>query len=316
MQTALGLSIAESSALTRRVTTISVGVAAVLIVIKGLAWTQSGSVALLASLADSCLDLLASLATFFAVRYAAAPPDAEHRYGHGKAEAFASLMQAGLVFASAALIGQEAVRRIASPTPITAEGWAMAVMAVSVVLTLVLITAQSRVLKKTASVAVSGDRAHYAADLASNLVAFLGIGAAALFDRPWIDAAAGLIVAAWLVWGAIGVFRQSSSQLMDHELSEDARARIVALATDDGRIRGVHQLRTRAAGPVIHIQLHADLDPAISLTEAHKAMIDAENRILAAFPAADIIIHPDPSGRAEAHGGAFAELAHDREPSR
>src|SRR5471032_273337 len=117
---------AQSARLTRRVTTMSVATAVVLVTIKALVWLASGSVALLASMADSGLDVVASGATFFAVRYAAAPPDAEHRYGHGKAEAFASLIQAGLVFASAALIGQEAIRHILSPQPVRQTGWAIA----------------------------------------------------------------------------------------------------------------------------------------------------------------------------------------------
>src|SRR5918998_4501933 len=129
-----GLSIAETSALTRRVTALSVAVATVLIVVKGLVWQVSGSVAVLASLADSGLDLVASLVTFFAVRYAAEPPDAEHRFGHGKAEAFAALVQTGFVLMSAALVGREAVARLLDPAPLAHEGWAMAVMVVSLVL--------------------------------------------------------------------------------------------------------------------------------------------------------------------------------------
>jgi ferrous-iron efflux pump FieF len=304
------MSIAESAKLTRRATSLSLAVAAILIVLKGAAWMASGSIAMLASLADSSLDLLASLATFYAVRYAITPPDAEHRFGHGKAEAFASLLQAGLVFASAALIGREAIQKIGASQPLTSEGWALAVMAISTGLTILLIRMQSQVMKQTGSVAVSGDRAHYAADLASNLIAFAGIGAAALLHRPGFDAFAGLLVAAWLVWGAVGVFRQASLQLMDHEISDEARARIVSLATQDARIKGVHQLRTRASGPVIHLQMHADMDPNLTLVEAHEAMVAAEKRLLEAFPAADIIIHPDPRGRAEAHGGAFAEQEH------
>jgi ferrous-iron efflux pump FieF len=306
-----GLPPAETAALTRRVTSLSVLVAAILIAVKGAAWSASGSVALLASLADSGLDLIASLATFFAVRYAAAPPDAEHRYGHGKAEAFASLVQGGLVFASAALIGREAIQRLIEPRPIAAEGWAMAVMVFSIALTGLLIYAQSRVLRRVGSVAVSGDRAHYAADLASNFIALVGIGATALTGLGVIDAGAGLIVAAWLLWGAVGVFRQASNQLMDHELPEAARGRIFALMTADPRVKGIHQLRTRASGPYVHIQMHADLDPGLSLEEAHAVMVEAENRVLAAFPAADIIIHPDPRGRAQPHGGAFAETTHE-----
>lgn len=304
-----GLSPAETAALTRRVTLLSVGTAAVLVAIKALAWLASGSVALLASMADSGLDLIASLATFFAVRYAAAPPDAEHRYGHGKAEAFASLIQAGLVFASAALIGREAVAHLLSPRPLQQEGWAMAVMAVSTVLTAGLIAAQTRVLKTTASVAVSGDRAHYASDLASNVIALVGIGLTAWLGLGNIDAVAALVVAALLLWGAVSVFREASGQLMDRELSDEARARIVALMTQDRRLTDVHQLRTRASGPYVHMQMHVDLDPKLTLEAAHQVIVAAEKRVLAEFPSADIIIHADPRGRAEPHGGAFAEAA-------
>ena len=148
MNPAPSLTTAETAKLTRGVTLLSVGVALVLVTIKAVAWLASGSVALLASMADSGLDLLASLATFFAVRYAAVPPDAEHRFGHGKAEAFASLVQAGLVFASAALIGQEAIRSLLAPEPLRQEGLALAVMVVSTVLTGGLIAAQSWVLRQ------------------------------------------------------------------------------------------------------------------------------------------------------------------------
>jgi cation diffusion facilitator family transporter len=308
-----GLSPAETAALTRRITIMSVATAATLATIKLAAWLASGSTALLASTADSGLDLLASLATFWAVRYAAEPPDAEHRFGHGKAEAFASLLQAGLVFASAALIAREAVGDFMGPHPLRQEGWAIAVMAVSTVLTGLLITAQTRVLQRATSVAVAGDRAHYATDLASNLIALAGIAASAWLGVNNLDAAAALAVAALLLWGAIGVFREAANQLMDRELPEDARARIVGLATADPRVADVHQLRTRASGPYVHMQMHIDLDPDLTLESAHEVVVAAEKRILEAFPAADIIIHADPRGRAEPHGGAFAEAG--AEPS-
>ena len=306
------LSREEGAALTRRVTGLSVCTALVLVTLKAAVWWVSGSVALLASMADSGLDLVASGATFFAVRYAAAPPDAEHRFGHGKAEAFASLIQAGLVFASAALIGQEAVRHLIAPGRVDNEGWAIAVMLLSIVMTIGLLAAQSYLLRKTASVAISADRTHYAADLASNLIALAGIAAVAAFHLISFDALAGLMVGAILLWGAVSVFREASSQLMDHELPEAARARIIALVTEDPRITDVHQLRTRASGPVVHLQMHADLDPQLSLVESHRAVVAAEKRILREFPIADIIIHPDPRGQAEPHGGAFAETYDSR----
>jgi cation diffusion facilitator family transporter len=310
-----GLAIEDAARLTRRVTRLSVAVALTLAAVKLAAWIASGSIAMLASLADSSLDILASAVTFLAVRYAAVPPDREHRYGHGKAEAFASLLQAGLVFGSAALVGEEAIRHLIAPKPLQAEAWALVVMALSMALTGLLVRAQTRVLRKTASVAVSGDRTHYAVDLGSNLAAFAGIGLAAWLGSPRWDAAAGLIVVAWLVWGAVSVFRDSSRQLMDRELPDSARAEIVSRMTADPRVRGVHQLRTRASGPYVHIQLHADMDPALSLEQAHEVVVDAENRVLEAFPAADIIIHADPEDRAEAHGGAFAESDHHSHPA-
>jgi ferrous-iron efflux pump FieF len=308
METPHALAPAETAALTRRVTIYSVATALVLVAMKLAVWLASGSVALLASLADSGLDLVASLGTFFAVRYAVAPPDQEHRFGHGKAEAFASLVQAGLVFASAALIAREAIGDLVGPHPLKDTGWAIAVMAVPTGLTGLLITAQTRVLKQTASVAVSGDRAHYASDLASNIIALAGIAASAWLGFNNLDALAALAVAALLLWGAVSVFREASSQLMDHELSDEARAKIVRLMTEDARLTDVHQLRTRASGPYVHIQMHVDLDPELTLETAHQVIVAAEKRVLEAFPSADIIIHADPRGRAEPHGGAFAEV--------
>ena len=302
-----GATIEEKAALTRRVSALAVGVATVLIVAKAAAWQASGSMALLASLTDSGLDLLASLATFFAVRYAAAPPDAEHRYGHGKAEAFSSFVQAALVLVSAALLGREAVVRIIDPRPIENEAWALGVMAFSMVLTALLISAQTRVERRTGSLAIAGDRAHYVADLASNLVVVVGVLGAALLDAPVLDPIAGVLVALWLVWTAFKVFRDSADHLMDRELSVRDREEIARLITETGEITNVHQMRTRASGPYVHIQAHMDLDPELRLDEAHDIGVAAERRVLARYPAADIILHPDPRGRAEEHGDHFFE---------
>ena len=303
---------ASPAALTRQVTMLSVAMALTLVILKAAVWVVSGSVALLASTADSGLDLVASSTTFFAVRYAATPPDAEHRFGHGKAEAFASLVQAGLVFASAAVIAQQAIQHLIHPEPVSREGWAIGVMVVSIVLTAGLVAAQTRMLRQATSVAVSADRMHYAADLASNVIALIGIAAVAAFGLLSLDALAGLVVAGILLWGAVAVFREASSQLMDRELPDADRDRIKALMKQDPRISDVHQLRTRASGPVMHMQMHADLDPDLSLEAAHQIVVAAERRVLTEFPAADILIHPDPRGRAEPHGGAFAESHVDK----
>jgi ferrous-iron efflux pump FieF len=298
----------EASVITSWVAIASVGVAIVLVALKGGAWYLSGSVAMLSSLADSGLDLAASFVTLLAVRYAATPPDADHRYGHGKAEAFAGLFQAGLVAVSAALVATEAVSHLLKPVPILASGLALGVLAVSIVLTGSLITLQSWAVKQTGSIATSGDRAHYASDLAANLAVMLGIGASVWFGLTWADAAAGLIVAAWLAYGAWHVARGAADHLMDREMSEADRTRIRALAMEDKALLDVHDLRTRMSGPYVHVQFHADIAPHLSLAEAHKIVVAAEHRIRAEFPAADILIHPDPADQAEPHGHEdFAE---------
>lgn len=298
---------APDRSLIRLATSLSVATAVSLTVAKAVVWVLSGSVALMASMADSALDLAAATGTFFAVRYAAVPPDAEHRFGHGKAEAFASLLQAGLVFASAALVGEEAIQRLLKPQPVTHVALGLGVMGLSIVLTGLLIGVQNKALARDDSVAVEADRTHYLLDLASNLIALSAIAATAVLHAPLVDSVSGVLIVAVLLRGAVSVFRRAANQLMDRELPDAARAEIVRLITADPAILDVHQLRTRAAGPVTYIQMHADLDPDLSLEAAHKVVVAAERRVLSVYPAADILIHADPRGRAEPHGGAFAE---------
>lgn len=288
-----------------RAATASVAVAVILTVTKAVVWWMSGSVALLASTADSLLDLTASVTVYLSVRYAAEPADAEHRFGHGKAEAFAGIFQAVLVAMSAALLVREAIAHLIDPEPIRATGWALGVMVFSIALTLALVAIQTRALKQSNSIAIEGDRAHYLSDLGANLAVIAGIAGAVLLGWMWLDAAAALAVAVWLGWTAWQVARTAVDQLMDRELPDEERDRIRAIALDDPQIRNVHQLRTRAAGPLIHIQFHMALDPDQSLADAHAILVRCERRLLECYPAADIIIHADPQGRAEPHGAEF-----------
>ena len=181
----LARSDAETAA--RNVTRLSVGVAVILISLKAFALGASGSVSILASLADSALDLVASLVTFVAIRWAAAPGGEQHRFGRGKGEALAALVQAGLVFASATFIGWEAVQRIFDPRPVTAGGWGVTVILISTVLTLGLVWMQSRAIRKGPSMAIAADRAHYAADLAANLVVLIGVISGAFLAAPGVE---------------------------------------------------------------------------------------------------------------------------------
>ena len=286
----------DAAAITRRITRLSVGVAVVLIALKAFALGASGSVSVLASLTDSALDLAASLATFFAVRWAAAPADAEHRHGHGKGESMAGLVQAGLILASAVFVGWEAIHRMFDPRPVAAGGWAVGVIILSMILTAGLVWFQTRALKRVRSLAVAGDRAHYAADLAAAAVVLIGVISGSWLRAPGLDAAAGLVVAVWLAWGAVGLLKTASDELLDRSASNDEIAAISQAVLSDPRIRGLHRLRTRTSGGAVMVQMHVDLDGALTLTQAHQIIDDAENRIRQALPGADVLIHADPSG--------------------
>lgn len=303
---------AESQRINTLATMLSVSVASILVIAKLWGWWASGSIALLASFFDSLLDLAASVTAFLAVRYAARPADNEHRFGHGKAEAFSSLLQAVLVAASAIFLFVEGTRRLIDPQPVEAGGWALAVMALSLLLTLGLIRMQTLVIRRTGSIAVTGDRAHYTADLLSNLAVMGGIALAVFAGFDWADPVLALFVGFLLAKSAFELGRDSVNQLLDRELPDATRAHIEALLTDDPRVLGIHELRTRAAGPLIHIQVHMDLEPYQSLKDAHEVVVDAENRVLAHYPAADLLIHSDPYGYGEAHGPGFFDA--DPEP--
>jgi ferrous-iron efflux pump FieF len=292
----------EVAALTKRAAIASVCAAIFLVCLKTWAQLQSDSAALLASLADSALDVVASVVTLLSVRYAAEPPDAEHRFGHGKAEALAGVFQAGVVAISSILVAWTSIQRLIQPDPLSAEGTAMMVMLVSIAVTGALVAFQAWTVRRTASIATKGDMAHYMSDFLTNIVALLGIGAAGVFSIFWADGAAGLFVAVWLAYGAWGIATQAADHLLDREASDETRATIKEIALKVEGLRQVHDLRTRMSGPWLHVQFHADVDPSLTLAQAHLIIVEAELRIRDAFPGADIIIHPDPDDGSEHHG--------------
>jgi ferrous-iron efflux pump FieF len=277
----------------------SMTVATLLIVGKAVAWLATDSVAMLSSLIDSSLDLLSSLVTFLAIRQALQPADAEHRFGHGKAEALAGVAQAGFIVASAGGLGLTVIDRYLHPRELQAEGLGVAVSAVAIVLTLGLMWFQGYVVRRTGSLAVSADKAHYTTDFVTNIAVGVGLLAAVRFGQPLIDLGVALGVAVYLVSGAWSIARTSIDVLMDRELPDADRARIQSLVTRHPGVRGVHDLRTRSAGLTKFIQLHVVLQPTMSLGRAHIVGDSIEAEILQAFPGAEVILHIDPWNDAE-----------------
>ena len=284
---------AEPGALMKRAAMASLAVSLFLVTIKVGAYFASHSVAMLASLMDSALDLFASCLNMFAIRHALTPADAEHRFGHGKAEPLAGLAQGAFISGSALFLVIQVVQRIVTPEPLDNSIPALAVMSVSILATIFLVHYQRRVVAQTGSLAVEADRAHYAGDIITNLGVIL-----ALILASWWSLADPLIalgVAGVMVWTAWGVGRRSLDQLMDHELPEEDRMRIRRIAESHTAVRNVHDLKTRTAGLSIFIQLHLALDPRMSLAEAHGVSEAVEQALRNAYPGAEVIIHQDPN---------------------
>lgn len=273
--------------------TASVAVALLLILVKALAWVMTGSVSLLASLIDSVMDSLASLINFAAVRYALVPADAEHRFGHGKAEALAGLGQALLIAVSSLLLIWKAGEKLLEPRPIEDSAVGIAVMVFSIIVTALLVLLQRRVIRRTGSTAIQADALHYAGDLAMNLsiivVLFLGgLG----FDR--LDGIAGLLIALLILYSSARIGWQSMQILLDRELPGEVRDGISALVAADEQALGFHDLRTRRSGQTWFVQLHVDMDRDLPLHEAHAMGERIRGAIRRRYPQAEVIIHHDP----------------------
>lgn len=289
-------SIEQSGVLMRRAAIASVLVSLFLVAIKTFAYFVSHSVAMLASLADSALDLFASSLNMIAIRSALTPADAEHRFGHGKAEPLAGLAQGAFISASALFLVLQAVQRIITPEPLDNSIPALVVMGISIFVTILLVLYQRRVVAKTGSVAVEADTTHYASDLATNVGVIVALVLVTWLGWTLADPLIAIAVACMMLFTAFGVGRQSFHQLMDRELPDEERARIRRIVQGHPAVKNVHDLKTRMAGLSTFIQLHLGLDPQISLAEAHAISDAVEQALLAAFPGAEVIIHQDPAG--------------------
>jgi ferrous-iron efflux pump FieF len=287
---------ATKARLMKLATLASVLVAGTLIGAKLAAWLYTPSVALLGSLLDSLLDGAASLVTLLAVRHALRPADDEHRFGHGKAEALAGLGQAVLIVASALFLTIEAIDRLRHPQTVEQSPAGIAVMVLSILLTAALVTYQRSVARRSGSVAVAADRLHYVGDLAANLVVIAALLLATRPELAWIDPVAALVIAVFIAKSAIDILRGALDTLMDREMADADRDRILATVRAHPQTRAAHDLRTRLAGGQAFIQLHLELDPDITLREAHRISDEIEAELLRQFPGAEVIIHQDPAG--------------------
>ena len=273
----------------------SVAVAAVLVALKIWALTATGALSIAASLADSALDLIMSLAAAAALIYAARPADEDHAFGHSSVEDLAALAQASFIAISAGIIGWAAVARLRAPVPaaLQDEGLGMAVMAISVVLTLALVWWQGRVARRTGSRVIAADRLHYMGDLLPGLGAIAALWVSAVWGISGVDAGVALIAAVIMLIGTIKIGKGAFDALMDRRADPAVIAGIAAIAAGWPGVQGHHDLKTRTAGRLIFVHLHIELDGDLPLREAHAIGAALRRAILDAYPQADVIIHKD-----------------------
>lgn len=287
--------------LMRMATYASVSVAGVLVAVKTGAWVMTGSMALLSSLIDSFLDMAASLVSLFAVRHALQPADSQHRFGHGKAEPLASLGQAAFISGSALLLVFEAVNRLFAPEPLERGEVGIWVMVFSIVLTLGLVQFQKYVVRKTNSVAISADSLHYAGDILINLAVIVALLLTMHLNWGFADPLFAIGIAAYLLYNAWDIAKESLGLLMDREFPDEDRVKIRDIALSVPGVKNLHDLRTRSSGAMSFIQLHLEMERELKLWEAHDIADAAEIKIRDAFPTAEVIIHQDPEGIFEHH---------------
>ncbi|WP_267389125.1 cation diffusion facilitator family transporter [Sphingomonas sp. GC_Shp_3] len=279
----------------------SVGTACFLLALKGYAAWSTDSVAMLGSLADTALDLVASCVTLYGVHVATIPADHDHRYGHGKAEALAALFQVALIAVSAVGILWEAIRQFGAPATTHDAGTGIGVSVAAIVVTLVLVAYQRRVIAQTGSVAVSADNVHYQSDLLLNVSVIVALVLDQVMHLRGADPVFGVLIALWLGWGALRSAGSAIDLLMDKEWPVEERDRLIALIADHPELRGLHDIRTRRSGTHDFVQFHMYVAPEMTVADAYEVVESVTERIHVAYPKADVLIHVDPGWRLDAN---------------
>lgn len=286
----------RNAGLMRRATIASVVVALTLVSVKLGAWIATNSVAMLSTMIDSFLDVVASLINFFAVRHALTPADAEHRFGHGKAEAVAGLGQSAVIAGSAAFLLFQSGERLIHPAAIENSSVGVAVMIFSMIMTLALVFYQRRVIRETKSVAISADSLHFESDILVNMGVILALVLSARFGYVRADPAIAMVIAIYVTYCAWKIWKTSIDMVMDRELPDDDRARVRDIVRSHPDIIDLHDLRTRSSGTRTFIQFHIEVPADTSLKRAHDISDQVEANVAKVFPGAEILVHFDPYG--------------------
>ncbi|HDL7059273.1 TPA: CDF family cation-efflux transporter FieF [Yersinia enterocolitica] len=268
--------------------------ASILLIIKIFAWWHTGSVSLLAALVDSLVDLAASLTNLFVVRYSLQPADEEHTFGHGKAESLAALAQSMFISGSALFLFLTGFQHLASPEPLQDPSLGIWVTLIALFSTLILVTFQRWVVRKTQSQAIRADMLHYQSDVMMNGAILIAL-ALSWYGFHRADALFALGIGVYILYSALRMGYEAVQALLDRALPDDERQEIINIVTSWPGVIGAHDLRTRQSGPTRFIQLHLEMEDMLPLMEAHILADQVERALLHRFPGADILIHQDPT---------------------
>lgn len=274
----------------RLATYASVAVAATLIGLKFFAWWYTRSVSLQASLIDSLLDAFASLINMVAVYHALKPADAEHRFGHGKIESLAALAQALCIGGSSLWLLHEARERLVAYEPVESTSLGLIIIGIAMVLTLLLTTYQKYVITKTGSTAIAADRIHYQSDLLINSAVIVSLLCAEFFQWEMIDPIFGVLIGLYILWLAWQITLQAFNVLMDRELDDEERKKILSIIKSHPEVIDVRDLRTRTSGLQQFFQLHLVMNPDLSLRQADRVAEDVEKEVMKAYPKSQVMI--------------------------
>lgn len=268
-------------------------IATLLLITKVIVWWVTGSVSLLASVIDSLLDIAASAVNLVVVRYSLQPADKEHTFGHGKAESLAALAQAMFISGSACFLILNGVDRFFRPTELHSPELGIYVSLFALTVTSGLVAFQRYVVKQTGSQAIAADSLHYQTDIYMNAAIMVALGLS-WYGIGQADSVFAVGIGVFILVSAFKMASTAIQSLLDRQLPEDELKQIKQISTDVEGVLGVHQLRTRMSGPVRFIQLHLELHDLMPLIEAHRIADEVEEKLMVAFPEADVLIHQDP----------------------
>ncbi len=221
------------------------------------------------------------------------PADDNHSFGHGKAESLAALAQSMFISGSALFLFLTGIQHLISPTPMTDPGVGVIVTIVALICTIILVSFQRWVVRRTQSQAVRADMLHYQSDVMMNGAILLALG---LSWYGWhrADALFALGIGIYILYSALRMGYEAVQSLLDRALPDEERQEIIDIVTSWPGVSGAHDLRTRQSGPTRFIQIHLEMEDSLPLVQAHMVADQVEQAILRRFPGSDVIIHQDP----------------------